>query len=140
MIRRYIWRQTLGILNPVLQSWVSVSFFSVHVGMNGVELKLNPDKTEFIIIGDKHTRESPMPKLPIIFLKSSITSPEEVKILGVTFNSGNTFDNHIGKICHACYSHLRNLQHICKFLAVDTTVFVVNAVVDRLLLFPTIFG
>ena len=26
--------------------------------MNGIKLKLNPDKTEFIVIGYKHTRES----------------------------------------------------------------------------------
>ena len=42
--------------------------------MNSVKLKQNPNKTEFIIIiiGDKHTRESLIPKFPIIFLQSSI--------------------------------------------------------------------
>ena len=47
--------------------------------MNGVKLKLNPDKTEFIMIGDKQTRESPIPKFPGTFLKSSIMPAEEVK-------------------------------------------------------------
>ena len=60
--------------------------------MNGVTLKLNPDKTEFIIIGSKHTRESLMPKFPFTFLHSSVTLTEDVKSLGVTFESENAFD------------------------------------------------
>ena len=64
------------------------------------KLKLNPDKTEFIIIGEKHTREALMPKLPT----------EEVWNLGVTLDSENTFDNHIVKACHTCYHHLRDLR------------------------------
>ena len=30
------------------------------------KLKLNPDKADFIITGDKHTRESLVPKFPVI--------------------------------------------------------------------------
>ena len=58
-----------------------------------------------------------MPNLHITFLQSSIRLAEEVKKnLGVTFKSENPFDNHVGKVCHACYYYLRDLQHICKFL------------------------
>ena len=64
--------------------------------MNGVKMKLNPDKTEFTIIVDKHTRESLIPKFPVTSLQSSITPAEEVKSLGVTFDSENTFDSHVG--------------------------------------------
>ena len=35
--------------------------------MNGVKLKRNPHKTEFIIITDKHTRESLILKFPDAF-------------------------------------------------------------------------
>ena len=66
--------------------------------MNIVKLKLNPDKTSFIIIGDIHTREKLTPKFSATFLQSSTTPVEEVKNLGVTFDSENTFDNHIGKV------------------------------------------
>ena len=54
-------------------------FFSVQEWMNGVKLKLNPDKTEFIITGDKYTRESLTPKFPVIFLQSSVSKAVEVK-------------------------------------------------------------
>ena len=60
---------------------------SVQEWMNGGKLKLNPDKTEFIIINDKHTRESFVSKFLVTFLQSSIKPAEEVKNLGVTFDS-----------------------------------------------------
>ena len=43
---------------------------SVQEWMNGVKSKLNPDKTKFIIIGDKHTRESLIPQFPFIFIQA----------------------------------------------------------------------
>ena len=52
-------------------------FLSVQESMNGVKLKLNPDKTEFIIISNKHTKESFTAKFPMSFLHSS--SSVEVK-------------------------------------------------------------
>ena len=62
------------------------------------ETELNPDKTKFIIIGDKHTRESLMSKFSVSFLESSIKPAVEIKNLGVTFDSENTYDNHIAKL------------------------------------------
>ena len=85
--------------------------------------------TEFIIIGDKHTRDSFIPKFPVTLLQSSITPAEEVKSLGVTFDSEKTFDSHVGKVCHACYYYLRDLQCICRFLTVDSAILLENAMV-----------
>ena len=36
----------------------------VQKWMDGVRLKLNPEKTEFTVIGDRQARESIMPKFP----------------------------------------------------------------------------
>ena len=55
---------------------------------------------------------------------------EEVKNLGVTFDLENTFDNHIGKACHACYYHIRDLRCIPKFLIVDIAILVAKAIVS----------
>ena len=52
---------------------------SVQEWMNGVKLKLNPGKTEFIIIGYKHTTESLIPKFPVEFLQTSRMLAEEVQ-------------------------------------------------------------
>ena len=45
----------------------------------------------------------------------------EVKNLGVTFDSGNTFASYITKVCRGYYYHLKDFRHIHKFLSVETT-------------------
>ena len=83
---------------------------SVQEWMDGVKLKLNPEKNEFIIIGQKAIRESLAPNFPVPLLQNNISPSVEVKNLGVIFDSDNSFDNHVAKVCRACYYHLRDLQ------------------------------
>ena len=75
----------------------------VQKWMDGVKLKLNLEKTEFIIIGDKKARESLIQKFSTQRLGNSISPSDKVKNVGVTFDSGNKFTNHITKVCCACY-------------------------------------
>ena len=63
--------------------------------MDGVKLKLNPEKNEFIIIGQKAIRESLAPNFPVPLLQNNISRSVEVKYLGVIFDSDNSFDNHV---------------------------------------------
>ena len=48
---------------------------------------------------------------------NSISPTNEVKNLGVTFDSGDTFASYITKVCRACYYHLKDLRRIRKFLS-----------------------
>ena len=57
----------------------------------------------------------------------------EVKNLGVIFDSDNSFDNHVAKVCRACYYHLRDLRRIRKFLGVETAILLANAMVSSCL-------
>ena len=57
----------------------------------------------------------------------------EVKNLGVIFDSDNSFDNHVAKVCRACYYHLRALRQIRKFLEVETAILLANAMVSSCL-------
>ena len=91
----------------------------VQKWMDGVRLKLIPEKTEFTIIGDRQARESLVQKCPTQFLGNSISPTNEVKNLGVSFDSGNTFASHITKVCHACYYHLKDFRWICKLRALN---------------------
>ena len=81
--------------------------------MDGVRLYLNPEKTEFTVIGSRWARDSLMQKFPTQFPGNSIFVTNEVKNLGVTFDSGNTFASHITKVCCACY-YLKDFRRICK--------------------------
>ena len=98
--------------------------------MDGAKLKLNPEKTEFIIIGDRQARESLIQKFPTQLLGNSISPTNTVKNLGVTFDSGNTFTSHITKVCHACYYHLKDLRRIRKFLSVETAALLANSMIS----------
>ena len=48
----------------------SIALFSDQEWMTCVKLKLNPDKTEFIIFGDKHNRDSLI--LLFLFIPSNL--------------------------------------------------------------------
>ena len=98
---------------------------SVQEWMVGVKLKLNPEKK-----GQKAIRESLAPNFPVPLLQNSISPLVEVKNLGVIFDSDNSFDNHIAKICRACYYHLRDLRQIRKFLSDETAILLANAMVS----------
>ena len=71
-----------------------------------------------------------MQKFPTQFLGNSISPTNEVKNLGVTFDSGNTFASHITKVCRACYYHLKDLRRIRKFLSVETAALLANSMIS----------
>ena len=98
--------------------------------MDGVRLKLNPEKTEFTVISNRQARESIMQKFPTQFLRNSISPTNEVKNLGVTLDSGNTFASHITKVCRACYYHLKDLRRIRNFLSVETAALLANSMIS----------
>ena len=60
------------------------------------KLKLNPDKTDFILIGLKHNRKQLLPHFPINILGNQVSPAQSVKNLGVVFDSNYTFLT----ICH----------------------------------------
>ena len=98
--------------------------------MDGVKLKLNPEKTEFTIIGDKQARKSLMRKFLTQLLENSISPTNEVKNLGVTFDSGNTFASHITNVCCTCFYHLKDFQRIRKFLSVENAAMLANSMIS----------
>ena len=96
-----------------------------------VSLKLSIiEKTEFIIIGDRQARESLINKFPTQLLGNSISPTDTVKNLGVIFDSGNTFSNHITNTCRACYYHLKDLRRIRKYLSMETAALLANSMIS----------
>ena len=96
-----------------------------------MKLKLNPEKTEFIIIGDRQANESHMQKIPTQRLGNSISPINIVNNLGVTFDLGNTFTGHITKVCRACNYHLIDLRRIRIFLSVETAALLANSLISN---------
>ena len=50
--------------------------------------------------------------------------------LGVLFNAKFCFTNHVNSVIKSCFISLRDLRHIRRFLSVDTSVVIANALVS----------
>ena len=74
----------------------------VQALMENNKLKLNPDKTEFRVIGDDQIRSSLKSSFPVSFLGNILKPAETVKNLGVIVDVAN--------LCHISYYHLRTLR------------------------------
>ena len=61
------------------------------------KLKLNPDKTEFILIGNTCHRNKFDSKFPVDILNNSIPPAAHAKYLGVIIDSDLNFQRHINK-------------------------------------------
>ena len=100
----------------------------VKIWMGRNALKLNDDKTEFIIFGSKPN----LSKISHVHLdvgNTRIEPSDTVKNLGVTMDSTLSMRNHISKISKTSVGKLRNIGHIRRYLTKGaTTSMVVSSV------------
>ena len=66
--------------------------------MSSSKLKLNPDKTEFIIFGSKRQRDKLKACFPIDILGSSLCHVNSVKNLGLWFDSDFSSSKHVQNV------------------------------------------
>ena len=98
--------------------------------MSASKLKLNPDKTQFILFGSKKHRERLSACFPIDILGNPLHPTESVRNLGVWFDSDFSFSKHVQKVCKGCFCQLRDFRNIRQFLTQDAAVSVANAFVS----------
>ena len=98
--------------------------------MSTGKLKLNPDKTEFIIFGSKRQTD----KLKACFLIDILGSPlcpvDSVKNLSLWFDSEFSLSEHVQNVCKSCFVKLRDFIHVRQFLTDDASVPVANTFVS----------
>ena len=112
----------LAKLNACLhdvQEWMSLS-----------KLKLNPEKTEFIVFGSKAQRQKISSHFPVSILGSLLHPVDSVSNLGVWFDADFSFSEHIKRTCKACFLQMRGLRRIRKYLTPELAVFAANALVS----------
>ena len=81
--------------------------------LSGNFLKLNPDKSELMLIGKPHIVSQIKKSVQSIKLGSAnITFSNSVKNLGVTFDESLSFKKHISEISKTSLYKLRNLRLI----------------------------
>ena len=108
----------LQICLTQVQSWMSEN-----------KLKLNADKTEFIVIGHQLQREKFNHLFPIKLLDVNTKPSNSVKNLGVIYDSSITFGKHITQICKTTFYHIRNLKRIRKHISIQTAKSIATALV-----------
>ena len=105
-------------LNDVKQ-WMSTS-----------KLKLNPDKSEFIIFSSKTQRDKLKACSPIDILGSPLCPVDSVKNLDVWFDSEFSLSKHVQNVCKSCFVKLCDFRHVRQFVTHDVSVLVGNALVS----------
>ena len=71
--------------------------------MTGSKLKLNPSKTDFLLIETKIQREKFLNILPCLLLGQDTNPSTSAKNLGVLFDSSLNLRKHISQTCRACF-------------------------------------
>ena len=88
----------------------------ISLRMKSSKLKLNSDKTEFIIIGTKQQRDQLSNHFPVKLLDNDICPSDSVRNLGVVFDSEFSFHKHVSNICKSCFYHIRDLRRIRRHI------------------------
>ena len=88
------------------------------------KLKLNPDKTEFILIGIKSQRDKFKKYFPTKLLDQDVTPTDSARNLGVEFDKDFNFKKHISEDCRSFYYHIRDLRRLrrCWTAAMTKTI------------------
>ena len=99
-------------------------------GLPRTDCHLNPEKSEAILLGTgaRLRREDQIPS--VSFAETTVGTRTSVKSLGVTIDSGLTFNEHVDNICKASAYHIRSLRHIRKFIDEDAATSVATALVS----------
>ena len=84
-----------GCLRDV-KGWMSLS-----------KLKLNPEKTEFIVFGSKAQHQKISSHFPVSILGSLLHPVDSVRNLGVWFDADFSFSEHIKRTCKECFLQMR---------------------------------
>ena len=96
------------------------------------KLKLNPDKTEFILISSKYNRKQFLPHFLINILGNQVSLAQSVRNLGVVFdpNFSFSFSDHVSQVIKSNRVHPRDLYRICSLLDLNISALLTNALVS----------
>ena len=101
----------------------------ISLWMKSSKLKLNSNKTEFIIIGTKQQRHKLSNHFPVKLIDNDISPSDSVRNLGVIFDSDFSFHKHISNICKSCFYHIRDLRRIRRHLPLSTAKTISNSLI-----------
>jgi hypothetical protein len=97
--------------------------------MNENKLKLNEDKTEFLVLSSSRQKHKIQDRT-ITIGNSSIHPSATAKNLGVMMDSHLTMESQINSVCRCSSIHLRNIGKIRKYLTPETAAKIMHAFIS----------
>ena len=107
--QQYITFQLSEMASAIYKTETCVS--DIRQWMQNNKLKLNDEKTELLLITSPRLR----PKMPLSSLQIGeveVHSSNSATNLGCVYDNIMSMEQHVAKICTACYYHLRNISAI----------------------------
>ena len=101
---------------------------SVHQWLSSNFLSLNPNKTEYLLIGTAQQRSHITSDL--LFSGCTIKPAAYVKNLGVTFDPELSLSKHISTVCQRSYHFIRLLRQVRSSLDHNSAVLLANSLVS----------
>ena len=93
------------------------------------KLKLNPGKTEFILIGHEQQRKKFLSQFPVSLMGVDTKPSKSARNLGVVFDQDFNFQKQISQVCGSCRYHIRDLRRIRRHLTLDNAKYLACALV-----------
>ena len=91
----------------------------IQLWMSENKLKLNPDKTEFIVFGAKDRYKWLSDSFPVNVLGNCFSPTDVVCNLGVLFDAKFCFTNHVNSVIKSCFISLRDFLFFCGYISGD---------------------
>ena len=102
----------------------------IFLWMTDSKLKLNADKTEFLIIGTPKQCGKLDGFFPTCILNQTIIPAASANNLGVTFDKNFNFRQHISQTCRCCFYHIRDLRRIRRYMSLSVAKTIATALVS----------
>ena len=103
---------------------------SVQSWMSTNKLKLKPDKTEFLLIGNERQWSKYLSMFPKELLGVETYPAKSAHDFGVILDKNFNFRSHISAICSSCIYHIQDLRCIRRHLGLESAKLLVNALVS----------
>ena len=123
---------TYFVAGDIAQSLIVVQncMLAIQVWMNQNMLKLNPSKTEFMIIGNLTQCKQVAHIFPVELLNQNFAEIDSIRNLGVALDPAFLFKKHVSNICRSAFYHIRDLRRIRIHLNKATAISLANALVS----------
>ena len=100
---------------------------SVQSLMSMNKLKLSPDKTVFLLIGNERQQRKYHSMFPIELFDMKTYSAKSARNLRLIFDKNFNFQSHISAIFSACFYHIWDLRRIRHYLDLNGAKLLANA-------------